>query len=64
LNIALVAFIFCLKNDSELELDMAGRKILCVAEKNSIAKAVAHHLGGNVRAVCVVIKARITLLID
>jgi hypothetical protein len=30
---------------------MAGRKILCVAEKNSIAKAVAMHLGGNIQTV-------------
>jgi DNA topoisomerase IA len=27
-------------------------RILCVAEKPSIAKAVANHLGGQVRAVC------------
>ena len=43
-----------LENEFNAALDMAGRKILCVAEKNSIAKAVANHLGGNVRAVCVV----------
>ena len=29
-------------------------KILCVAEKPSIAKAVANHLGGNVPAVCLI----------
>jgi DNA topoisomerase III len=28
---------------------MVGKRILCVAEKNSIAKAVANHLGGNVQ---------------
>lgn len=32
---------------------MPPRKILCVAEKNSVAKAVAGHLGGGqVTTVC------------
>jgi hypothetical protein len=30
---------------------MVIRNILCVAEKNSIAKAVAGHLGGHVQTV-------------
>jgi DNA topoisomerase IA len=30
---------------------MAGHKVLCVAEKNSIAKAVAQHLGGSLDSV-------------